>query len=283
MTKQHIDLHTHSCCSDGTDTPASLVAHLHKNGITVFALADHDTVDGCQAVADALLPSMRFIPAVEFSCHADGFKCHLLGIGIDPAHPSITAAVQKGNDLRKEKADLRLHHLKTVHGIDFTEEELRYLRAQKSIGKPHFAKLLLARGLADSIDEAIKTYFKGCPPAPYRIMVTDMAKAVTEAGGVPVWAHPLGGEGDKHLSADVFEERLRVILQAGIRGLECYYSRYSRDEITFLLNAAERHHLLVSGGSDYHGTVKTIQAGTLSTDPITVTEDDLTVLSAISY
>ena len=73
------------------------------------------------------------------------------------------------------------------------------------------------------------------------------------------------------------------MLQAGIRGLECYYSRYSRDEITFLLNAAERHHLLVSGGSDYHGTVKTIQAGTLSTDPITVTEDDLTVLSAISY
>ena len=282
MSTNTIDLHVHSVCSDGTDTPQMLVENLHKSGITVFALTDHDTVDGCQAVKDALLPSMRFIPGVEFSCRESGFKCHLTGIGIDPAHPAITQAVANGNAMRKAKAEVRIQYLEQTHGIVFTEEELAYLHAQKSLGKPHFAHVLINRGLALTIDDAIQIYFKGCPKPTKQPSATEMAQAVTLAGGVPVWAHPLGGEGEEHLSEAVFEERLCVMLNAGIRGLECYYSRYNREEIDILLRAANRHGLLVSGGSDYHGAVKTIQAGTLSCDGLTVTEQDLTVLTAVS-
>ena len=87
--------------------------------------------------------------------------------------------------------------------------------------------------------------------------------AIKAAGGIPVWAHPLGGEGERHLSKDEFEDQLDVLKCFGIQGLECFYSRYNKEEIDFLCNAADRNGLCKSAGSDYHGNVKSIEIGTL--------------------
>ena len=96
------------------------------------------------------------------------------------------------------------------------------------------------------------------------------------AGGVPVWAHPLGGEGESHMSAEEFLPRLKIMIECGIQGLECYYSRYNTQETEFLLKCANENNLLISGGSDYHGTNKDIPAGMLN-----ITADKLTIVERL--
>lgn len=127
----------------------------------------------------------------------------------------------------------------------------------------------MARGLANSIDTAIQKFINPCRVPRDRIAAETAVKAILAAGGLPVWAHPLGGEGEKRLTEDQFLAQLETLLGYGIRGLECHYSRYSREDAAFLTAQADRHRLLISGGSDYHGTnKKDLLLGQLNTEGI---------------
>ena len=105
--------------------------------------------------------------------------------------------------------------------------------------------------------------------------------SIISAGGIPVWAHPLGGEGEVHSTQEEFLAKLDIMKQAGIKGLECHYSRYSKDEIDFLVRCAEENDLFITGGSDYHGTNKDIPLGKLNVDNIPVSADSLTILNVM--
>lgn len=278
---QQIDLHMHSAASDGTDNPAQLVENIQKAGIRTFALTDHDTIDGCSQVEALVPPALRFICGVEFSCITSAGKCHILGYGYRPEAPSIHQALEAGRVLRQAKLNRRLDHLEKVHGIRFSEEELRWLAGLNSPGKPHLAQLILDRGLADTREEAITRYINGCKGGDARIDGAIAVRGILGAGGIPVWAHPLGGEGEPHLTRERFNAQLTVLLGLGIQGLECCYSRYTREEVAFLLDQAEKHGLLVSGGSDYHGTAKDIPLGTLNAFGDRVPEETLTILTRL--
>lgn len=273
-----IDLHIHTTASDGSDTPEQLAAKIAAAGIRIFSVTDHDTIDGAVAM-EALVPEgVRYIRGVEFSCVSPAGKCHILGYGYDPEHPQFQAALKEGRQLRLEKLELRIRQLRDRFGITLTDGEARWLHSQNSPGKPHLGKLIVDRGLAPDLDTAIKAYLSGVPGRD-RIEAVTAVRAIEAAGGISVWAHPLGGEGENRLTAEKFEKQLETLLNYGIRGLECWYSRYSPEEVAFLRKRAEQHRLTITGGSDYHGTnKKNLELGQLNTEHIPVTEIELTVI-----
>ena len=112
----------------------------------------------------------------------------------------------------------------------------------------------------------MKKYLDGCKSGDTRFTGEEAIHAIKAAGGMPVWAHPLGGEGEKHLSKEEFLPKLVKMKTFGIEGLECYYSRYNLEEIEFLIQCANDNELIVTGGSDYHGSNKTVPIGKLCTD-----------------
>lgn len=272
------DLHMHTRFSDGSDDARSFIENIKKSDVTVFALTDHDTVDGIEAIRSELSDSLHFITGVEFSCISPEGKCHILGLGIDPQNNLLCKSLAKGERVRQEKLAKRLVHLKENYGIIFDEEEMAYIRAQNRVGKPHLANLLIRRGLATDLTDAIKKYIDLPEGESDRIPTDEAIHAITAAGGIPVWAHPLGGEGEKRLTECAFHTLLTALIAYGIRGMECYYSRYSMESIEFLLHAANEHHLLISGGSDYHGTNKNIPIGELNSQKIPIEGENLTIL-----
>lgn len=277
----NIDLHMHSIFSDGSDSAEELVSHIQEKSISVFSLTDHDTLEGCLRIAELVPESIRFIYGIEFSCKSPNGKCHILGYNYNPFHDSIRRVISKGKELRRAKFQTRLDYLKRVHGIMFSEDVLERLSGLESVGKPHLARELVNLGLADTITEAIHLYLNGCRTGNDRVEAEDAIRAIHDAGGVAVWAHPLGGEGERHLGKEEFAALLKVLMGYGIQGLECYYSRYSWDEVLFLLAEAEKYRLLVSGGSDYHGRNKNIPMGMLNAEGREITQDQLTILSLI--
>lgn len=263
-----MDLHIHTTASDGTDSPVELLEKLRAARIRVFSVTDHDTVSGALELEPLVPEGMRFIRGIEFSCISEAGKCHILGYGYDPENPVFLAALEEGRLLRLEKLERRIIHLREKFGVELTTEESAWLRSLGSPGKPHLGQLLVKRGLCDDLDTAIRTYLKGVPGRD-RIDAGTAIRAIRAAGGTPVWAHPLGGEGEKRLTPDRFDLQLRTLLKEGIRGLECWYSRYTLEEIRFLTANAEAHGLAVTGGSDYHGSAKPdIRLGMLNCEGI---------------
>ncbi len=266
------DLHIHSNCSDGSDDVLKLPEIIRKAGVSLFALTDHDTVEGCRSLKG------DYIRGVELTCLCGEIKCHILGYGIDIENAELNALIEKGKVLRRQKLETRIKYLKEVHGIELTEEELNWLYSRKSVVKTHLANVLVNRGLASNNIEAMKKYLDDCKTGNTRFDGIEAINAIISAGGIPVWAHPLGGEGERHLSAEEFLPKLKNMLEFGIQGLECYYSRYNMEEIKFLVECAEKYGLLVSGGSDYHGKNKDIPAGRLNTENKQIESEKLTIL-----
>ena len=275
------DLHLHSRFSDGSDSVEILAQKIIEGGFSAVALTDHDTDLGNAPLAALLPKDIRFIPGIEFTCTMPLGRCHILGYGFDGAHPAIREAIEEGKRRRRRKLDYRLALLEENHGITLTEEEKAPLyETMTAAGKPHIAAILVKRGLAGSISEAIKRYMShGKSRSEDRLPADYAVKAILESGGIPVWAHPLGGEGEVHLEKDELCARLDYLMEAGIRGLECHYSRYTSEETALLLHLAEKHSLLVSGGSDYHGENKDIPLGRLSADGETVQAQALSILA----
>ena len=274
-----VDLHIHTTASDGSDSPAELARKVA--GLRIFSVTDHDTIDGALQMENLVPPGTVYIRGVEFSCVSPAGKCHILGYGYDPRHPALLAALEEGRTLRLEKLQRRLEALRAHFGIILTDDELSRLYSLNSPGKPHLGKILLDRGLAETLDGAIQTYLKIRVPGRDRIDAGRAIAAIEKAGGRSVWAHPLGGEGEKRLTPEKFEDQLQTLLAAGLKGMECHYSRYSREEIQFLRDRAAAHGLTVTGGSDYHGINKRdLELGMLSMEdtPWTPTEAELTAL-----
>lgn len=272
-----IDLHLHSSYSDGSDSVRELAQKIKQAGITTFALSDHDTVAGCEEMA-TLMPE-GFIPAVELTCKAGDIKCHILGYGIDYHNPELLALIEKGKKLRRAKLETRIEYLKNIWNIELTQEELDWLYSRKSVVKTHIANVLVKRGLSDNNQDAMKKYLDGCKAGDTRFTGEEAIFAIKAAGGTPVWAHPIGGEGERHLKEEEFLPKLAKMKTYGIEGLECYYSRYNSEEIEFLIKCAKENNLIITCGSDYHGNNKSVPIGKLNVENQPVAKELITILS----
>lgn len=277
-----IDLHLHTNVSDGSDTALELLDKIKKAGVHTFSVTDHDMMDGTLQMEQLIKPedNLRFIRGIEFSCTTSIKKCHILGYNFDSANQEFLDTLNLGIRLRQEKTQKRIDYWKNERGIELTKDEADWLYSIKSPGRPHFGQIILNRGLAPDLRTAIKEYVSPCKVGNDRIDAPVAINAIKQAGGVTIWAHPLGGEGEKRLTEDEFYRQLNELIKAGIQGLECYYSRYSIADIHFLQTEAKKHHLLVSAGSDYHGDNKpNLHIGKLSEDDMDVDVSELSILS----
>lgn len=273
------DLHIHSNFSDGSDSIEELVGKINVSKLDIFALTDHDTFEGVIELEKYKLNGVKFIKGIELTCKTKDVKCHILGYGIDTTNKNLKNLIEKGKILRKQKLDLRIEYLKNVHNIVLNEDELSWLYSRKSVVKTHLANVLVKRGLADNNLSAMEKYLDGCKTGNTRFDGFEAVDTLKSAGAIPVWAHPIGGEGERHIKKEEFYPKLRTMLEAGIEGIECYYSRYNADEIKFLVDCAKENNLLISGGSDYHGLNKDIPLLKLNELNIPVDAKFLTVLN----
>ena len=276
------DLHIHSNCSDGSDSIEELAQNIEKANLEIIALTDHDTTDGLFELRKNLSDDIKLINGIELTCLAGEIKCHILGYGINPDAKELKGLILKGKELRRQKLETRIKYLKDVWKIELNQEELDWLYSRHSVVKTHLANILVNRGLAQDNLSAMEKYLDNCKTGKTRFDGAEAIKVIKLAGGIPVWAHPLGGEGEVHISEELFLKRLEEMKIYGIEGIECYYSRYSNKEVDFLVRTAEQNCLLISGGSDYHGKNKDIPLGKLNTDLTTVKSSCLTILSKIS-
>ncbi len=278
-----VDLHIHSCYSDGTDNADELIDNIIKCDIDVFSVTDHDTVEFYNNVNYSKLNSIKLVTGIEFSCITDVGRCHILGYNIDLYNDKLRKIIVDAKTIRSQKLTGRLEYLEEQHGIKFSFDEINYLLSLTSAGKPHIAQLIVNKGLAKNISEAITAYLTNLPKMVDRISAEEAVNAIISASGIPVWAHPLGGEGEKRLDQETFNKQLKLLMSFGIQGLECYYSRYNDSERIFLIEQSKRNNLLISGGSDYHGKAKNISLGKLadSADCNINMHEKLTILNEV--
>ena len=275
------DLHVHSNYSDGSDSIEELLANIIKSGISFFALTDHDTVAGCKKMEQIVPKEIKFIPSVELTCKEEFVKCHILGISCDYTNLSLLNLIKKGKQLRKIKLESRIKYLKEIWDIELSQEELAWLYSRETVVKTHLANILVNRGLAKDNLSAMKKYLDGCKAGDTKFGGVEAIEAIVVAGGIPVWAHPLGGEGEIHITKEEFFKQFEIMKKIGIRGLECHYSRYNKDETDFLVNVAKENNLFITGGSDYHGVNKDIPLGKLNVDNKLISIDNITILNEI--
>ena len=276
------DLHLHSNCSDGSDTVSELIENIKKSNVKVFALTDHDTVEGCAEMSALVPEGIKFIPSVELTCKVGFIKCHILGYNCDYNNRVLLDLIRKGKELRRVKLETRIKYLEKTWDIVLNQEELNWLYSRKSVVKTHIANVLVRRGLAKDNLSAMQKYLDGCKAGDTRFSGEEAIDAILASGGIPIWAHPLGGEGEKHLSKEEFLTKLDEMMNFGILGLECYYSRYNLEEIEFLVSCAKEKGLLITGGSDYHGSNKNnIQIGCLNTENKLIDSEKLTILERL--
>lgn len=277
-----VDLHLHSDYSDGSDSVAKLAEEIKKAEIKIFALTDHDTTAGCLEMQNCMKDSgITFIKGIELTCKEQTVKCHILGFNCDINNDTLKELILKGKTLRRIKLDTRVKYLKDVWNIELTKEERDWLYSRHSVVKTHIANVLVKRNLAKDNLSAMRKYLDGCKAGDTRFEGAEAINAIKASGGIPIWAHPLGGEGETHIAPNEFYKRFEILKAAGIQGLECHYSRYSKDEIQFLLDFAKENNLLISGGSDYHGSNKDIPLAKLNKENTYVDSSELTILKKI--
>jgi len=250
-----IDLHAHSTASDGSDTPAALMALAGHQGLSAVALTDHDTVEGlAEARAAAADVGVRLVQGCELSCEVGSATMHLLVyfLGDEPG-----PLQDRLGGLQAARAD-RNRRIVTVlqaHGLDVTLDEILAEAGGGTVGRPHVAGVLLRKGYVTSVQEAFDQWLAKGRPAYLdreRLLPAEAIALTHASGAVAVLAHPtsLGFDGAK------LEQFVAGLAADGLDGMECEYGRYTPELRAALRQMAGRLGLAVTGGSDYHGRYK---------------------------
>ncbi len=268
-----IDLHAHSTVSDGTDSPAELVAAAAAAGVGVLAITDHDTTGGWDEAAAALPAGMRLVRGAEFSCTSPcgregerDVSVHLLGYLFDPAHPAIVAEQER---LRGERYARLVGMTEKMAADGYpvdVDTVFAHLPEGASAGRPHLARALVAAGVVGSVDQAFaellftgSRYYVPKADTPVRAAV----EMVTAAGGVAVFAHALARRRGRVVEPSVIVE----LAAAGLAGVEVDHPDHAPEDRALLRDLAAEHGLLATGSSDYHGTNKTTPLAAETTAP----------------
>jgi len=237
----------HSNASDGSFTPDEVARMAAGNGVEVFALTDHDTLDGLPAAAAcASRFGIRLISGVELSVSEEGMDVHLLAYGFDETDPTLLAAIRRYREGRRERARKILSRLKGL-GIRISLEEVEEIASGGALGRPHVAEALLRAGHIETFNEAFQRYLGHHAPAYVpkpRVTLEEATTIVREAGGVTILAHP-GTLNRDHL--------IPAWARRGLDGIEVWHSKHDASAVDRYRGFAHLHGLLMTGGSDYHG------------------------------
>src|SRR3954463_4486770 len=259
-----IDLHTHSSASDGTETPAGLLASAPAAGLDVVALTDHDTTAGW-SIAEAARPhGLTVVPGMEMSCRwfpedTPPISVHLLAYLFDPAHPGFAAERARLRDERLERGERIVRSL-TDDGYPVSWERIVQRSEGGVVGRPHIARALVDAGVVDSVDHAFTTLLHHHSPYYVAKVDTDVREGIAlvrAAGGVPVFAHGLATKRGRVVG----DAAVAAMAEAGLMGIEVDPPDHAPAERLHLLGLAADLGLIVTGSSDFHGANKTTPIG----------------------
>jgi hypothetical protein len=251
-----IDLHTHTTCSDGTDSPFALVKKALAAGITTLAITDHDTTAGWNEAISAIQPQIELVLGAEVSClTSDGISVHMLGLLFNGEDAQMQQMLADSRDTRLPRMR-RMVELLSADGINISLDDVyRATPEGATVGRPHLADALVANGVVASRDEAFldllnndsKYYVTHAAPTP-----EDAIRAIRKAGGVAVIAHPFASRRGQTITAATFAD----LVGAGLNGIEVHHRDQNAQEQETLTAIAQELNLVITGSSDYHGTGK---------------------------
>ena len=247
-----IDLHMHTIFSDGSVLPEDLVQLAVDNNLEAIAITDHDTTESLPfALKAAEGKNLEIIPGIEINTVWKDKEIHVLGYYIDPENDALKDVIQSHKQSRVVQIQEMAQKLKTKAKLNITFEEIVDLASDSgTIGRPHVAKAIVSKGGAHTISQAFSKFLNPrCETYVRRKTVTphEAVEAIYESGGIAVIAHP----GDM----EIIEELAEDLMNYGLRGLEAYHRSHSPALIEFHCTLAEKLGLIVTGGTDFHGTV----------------------------
>jgi predicted metal-dependent phosphoesterase TrpH len=248
-----VDLHLHTSASDGVLSPSRIVRYAKEKGLKAIAITDHDTIDGnAEALNEGAKVDLEVIPGIEISAQFDLGSMHILGFFIDIGNKSMKERLSLLQETRAKRNPKMVEKLREL-GVEINHDEVLHASGGGQVGRPHFAQVLLKKGYVHTVQEAFDRYLgKGAPAYvdKFRFAPKEAMELIREARGIPVLAHPF----TLHIPS---QRQLNVLLaelvQWGLMGIEVYYPEHTEDQISLYKDLAEKHGLLVTGGSDYHG------------------------------
>ncbi len=258
---KYVDLHTHSSKSDGSYSPAELVDYAIEKDLSAIALTDHDTTEGLDeaishaaALRQAGKPSVEVVPGIELSTKYDKKDVHIVGLYISYNSPAFLSKLKSFVDSRITRNIKMCNNLREA-GIDITFDKLQAENPEAVITRAHYASYLLYHGYVRNREEAFARYLgdhtKYFVPRE-KVTPAQAVELILQADGIPILAHPplyhMGNERLDALTASLKE--------AGLMGIEAFYSTYSNQDERDMKNLARKYDLLLSGGSDFHGKNK---------------------------
>ena len=244
------DLHLHTFFSDGTFTPEELVERAHAIGFAAIALTDHDTVEGCdRAAAACAAANIEFITGTELTAEHADTEVHILAYFVDTQNQALLTRIAGFQSVRQNRIHEMVAALNKL-GIPLKAESVFALANCKSPGRPHVARAMVKEKLIGNLDEAFERYLKKGRPAwipKTKMSALESVELIHQAGGLAVMAHP---------GLNRTDEIIPALVDAGLDGIECFHTKHSTAMAERYLEIAEKHHLLVTGGSDCHGFSK---------------------------
>jgi predicted metal-dependent phosphoesterase TrpH len=263
-TPAHLDLHAHTCRSDGILTPTDLAAAAAAVGIRLLAITDHDTLAGVRELRDtgATPAGVEILPGIELNsvlvepASIGEGEVHVLGLGVDPDDDELEAALSRQRESRRSRFEQIVARLRAldmpIEAALEAQEEARATTDEDALGRPRIARALIAAGYADSVEDAFTRFLSVGRPAYVPRMglnAIESIQAIRRAGGMASLAH--FAEAPANLGF------LRELVDAGLTGLEVYYRAYDQGTVSILRDIAKRLGLAMTGGTDYHGDRET--------------------------
>ncbi|MCG8565519.1 MAG: ribonuclease III [Desulfobacterales bacterium] len=254
-----IDLHIHSTASDGSFSPQEIVQQAQDQGIKAFALTDHDSIDGIKSVLEVIhTTSVEFISGVEISCtppaeFKEAGSIHMLGYGFSIYDKGLNHLLDQAKGAREQRNPAIIEKLNEL-GFDISMAEVEERFGADQMGRPHIAELMVEKGYVESFRQAFDLYLGKDKPAyvdKFKVSCKEAIETILNAGGVPVLAHPGLLEFNR---SRALEDFITILVGYGLQGIEVFYTDHSEKQVAYIKGIAREKKLLLTGGSDFHGT-----------------------------
>lgn len=277
-----IDLHTHSTHSDGTKTPEELIELAKKNKINVFAITDHDDIEGSKKLIKTPHDGITIYSGVELNAKVAKGQMHILGYNIDLNNKELNKKLKQLKENSKKNIMLYINQLKEDFNITLPKKDIEeLLNREGNIGRPQLALILIKYGHCQTVKEAFDKYLFDDKVRNHKLWITkeECLSLINNSGGIAVLAHPF----TLKLTNEELHQEIENLVKLGLKGIEIIHSNSNEEQRAYYKELAKEFNLITTGGTDYHGPeVKpNIELGSGISGNVQVTKENITIINEI--